>query len=496
MTEHLTHPAPNWWNNGAPQQAGATKGDTMASQYEPRWSREEYLLVAGAAFPLIDAGEEPGKALEEAQKVLPKDRQRTHRGVRRLWNVNANAQKRVTAYLNEARRAAKKAAAKEDKAAAKSTRADGRKALGVPEERDSLSVRWTSREHILLAIAIEAMREKGLLNHGPGRTLYDAQQAALPRTRHRGIAALHAGGKRTIAEAARACEKIWTIDEADRKRIRAHFFPEPPAAPVVETPPIETPEATTVAPQAPTTEEPAISVAQHSPNFSKVASAFVLQMQSAIDGLLAAQAQHMLEAFESRLTSATRAIAATIADSLHVGLRTTVLDALADELGGPVGKPEATPASDNGAKGPEEDTNPSSVFLEPNGGAHHPGVTVTHKNRRTVTEFIDPDKLQYADEEDDGEKLRVDVVGMNGHNITEVRKAFNGHTSLRFIDVDQVGSWIPRRHSHVVMATKFVNHKAPLKCARYHIKPVYANGGAQSVINAIRQLHVAEGMTQ
>ena len=55
--------------------------------------------------------------------------------------------------------------------------------------------------------------------------------------------------------------------------------------------------------------------------------------------------------------------------------------------------------------------------------------------------------------------LKMDVVGLIGSQITEVRQQLNGHAdAIRFIDASQVGSWEPRER--VILNTKFASHIA------------------------------------
>lgn len=89
-------------------------------------------------------------------------------------------------------------------------------------------------------------------------------------------------------------------------------------------------------------------------------------------------------------------------------------------------------------------------------------------------------------------RLVVDVVGLIGQQVEEVRKSFNGDTDIRFISADHGGTWSPRTEN-CVLVTKFISHDVQDKVKSWGFKPVFANGGAASVIEAIEGLRKQRG---
>jgi hypothetical protein len=90
--------------------------------------------------------------------------------------------------------------------------------------------------------------------------------------------------------------------------------------------------------------------------------------------------------------------------------------------------------------------------------------------------------------------LQLDVVGLIGHQVSEVKAQLNGYAAgMRFIDADRVDSWTPRQT--VILNTKFISHNAEGKCRKAGVKPIRVQGGAGAILNAIRTLCENEGIS-
>jgi hypothetical protein len=182
-------------------------------------------------------------------------------------------------------------------------------------------------------------------------------------------------------------------------------------------------------------------------SLAEASAAFAATLSKAVGVLLQASAAHTLNAIEARVSGLASEVGLAIATQLERGLRQTVLDTMAQELGGPVSAPPA----------PAPAAKAESVPAP---------------------------------------KLKVDVVGLIGVNAQRVKDAFNGNTELRFIDVDHTGRWDIRPDCSVVVVTKFINHKITEKIKAARLKPIYVQGGggAPGVIQAIEELHRAQGV--
>lgn len=235
--------------------------------------------------------------------------------------------------------------------------------------------------------------------------------------------------------------------------------------------------------------------------------AFASVFESALDTLLRDHEAHIISAMDKRLHSAAGEIADVVASQIREGLRRTVLETMAAELGGPVSTATAPPSIPPAPSTPtppspppapiapaapsNEDVAAAALAMGPGAtaAARAAAVPVVYKGQPRGAAAVD----LIADESEAG-KLKVDIVGLSGAYLGEVRGAFNGHTSLRFIEAEKAESWIPRKAAHVILNAKHTNQVPILKCARYGIKPQMIRGGAAAFIHAIEALHQAEGI--
>lgn len=85
----------------------------------------------------------------------------------------------------------------------------------------------------------------------------------------------------------------------------------------------------------------------------------------------------------------------------------------------------------------------------------------------------------------------LDVVGLIGPQINQVKDTLNGYaSSVRFVDADAVGNWKPR--AVVILNTKFISHDAEHKCKKAGVKPIRVHGGADAVLRALNDLFMQQ----
>lgn len=89
--------------------------------------------------------------------------------------------------------------------------------------------------------------------------------------------------------------------------------------------------------------------------------------------------------------------------------------------------------------------------------------------------------------------VKLDILGLHGHQIFEVKKALNGFAdSVRFIEPDKVDAWIPR--DIVLINARMGLGAAERKCAgrRAHVHRYW--GTAASALNAIGEIYKQQGL--
>lgn len=298
-----------------------------------------------------------------------------------------------------------------------------------PERGDK--VMWTLRERTLVAREVQKLQAAG--HQGKLVDLmFQVQSKVLDPTRHRHrhsiYATLHA--RREYFE--EAVRNIWTLPPEEPEPAP---MPEPAQAPPEPAEPPQAPPPASAAPIPPVNRQQRLSEA---------AKVFGETVMGALDVLLATHASLLMQEVHARLET----LADEVTSKLGGNIRSLVHTTIERELG-PV--PD-DPARPNWAPAPA----PAAPSVEPT-----------------------------------PRKLPIDVVGLTGHPIEEVRRAFNGDCDIRFIDPEHVGGWTPRTHS--ILAVRFISHKAEDKCNKHGVKPIRVNGAGLSVIHAIRALRREAG---
>lgn len=383
-----------------------------------RWTAAEYRKVAQHALKHLDEGVHAVDAFAKAQRTaLAIGR---HRTPMQLAKLHASDPPRWQRYIDEAREGAPVKVAKLVKAKAK-----------VKRHRVAS---WTMREKALVARYI-----KGLWDLGDNRALasqvLDAQADVLPEDRRYAANTVYtnvSSGKMT-RDLQDGLNHVWMLDAADERSQAV----EPAHVTVVAKPPA-------AAPVAP------------SPHMDGPARAFAADLTAAIDRLLSSHGAHVLSALDRRLAEVVGDMGNTIAEQIKRGLQKTVIDTMAQELGGPLSpKPEPLPDAAN---------DPAPQALAPAPALLHQGLC-----------------------------LKVDVVGLLGSQAAEVRRAFNGTTDLRFIEAEHVSGWTPRTGAEVIL-TKFTGPIAEHRARKAHVKPLRIKGGAPAIVHAIEALHQSHGI--
>jgi len=401
-----------------------------------RWTADEYLRVAVNSLQFIVPGKPTIAAFVRGQKLaLPRAR---HRDAVDLKRLAIGSDNRLAKYEAIARALSADERAKYlvpiPEKPPKPVKAASAGADPFAHGRKS-QVRWTTRENALIARYVNAHRADGDIR--PLTTLVIAAvEAVLPADRQRskgGIYDMHYRGalEPALAEGTR---NEWLLAE------------EEPAADLSpsDIADLEAPGAS-AAPPAPQTPP------QSGSTLAEASKAFADTMARALEVLLAASAEHTLSNLSNRVAAIAQEVGTSIAAQIERGLRQTVLDTMAAELGGPVAAPS---------------TQQAIPFPEPR-------AEVPDQRRKLV---------------------KVDVVGLVGNNIQLVKQAFNGNTDLRFIDPDHLNQWTPHSDRHAITATKWIPHKAKGKCKAAGVVPINVTGSVGTVIHAIEELHRNAGI--
>lgn len=99
-----------------------------------------------------------------------------------------------------------------------------------------------------------------------------------------------------------------------------------------------------------------------------------------------------------------------------------------------------------------------------------------------------PAPVQVAPPPERPRRTRVDVVGLMGGQVQIVQQAVGDALDLRFVTADQAAGRVHTVSTDVVMCTKFVNHVVQNSIRARGGRIHYANGGAASVIDALRAI--------
>lgn len=443
-----------------------------------RWRPNEYDQLACAMVPEIAKGRPRLKALALAQRLLPKERQRP--AVDLIRNVNTRLMKAALAKASAMSAAERQAhieamqtelrdtlqakitppppKAKLTRVAdavrpLKGTGPDGPTREMKTNKRGFLqpmhSVRWKDPELARVARRVAYYQRELQDTRVLSRLIKVAQDIELPPDRRRSPAAIDSGLARMRKELIRGFTLAHTLltDVPFDPSLTA--YPEPTPAPgavfeFVDESKLQEAAAAPEVAQAPEPVSAPTPPPQARAPVTEPIRAFGEVFAQGMSDLIQNMTRQMMSELELRLSAMSERLMQNAIDTMARGVTTMVHSALERELGGPV------------------DSAPQSFDLPR-------GATL-------------PDALQ------------LDVVGLIGHQITEVRKQLNGYAdSMRFIDADQVGSWTPRKT--VVINTKFISHAVEGKCRSKGVKPIRVQGGASAMVNAIKELYAQEGIT-
>ena len=438
-----------------------------------RWTPAEWLKVAVHALPHLDKGQSLVDALREAQRsALPQDRHRDDEALR-----NLKRQASVKRHLEKARSLAPGMWGEIAKPAPRKSLDEGRNYSGRGG-----AVRWTTLEKARIARQVDAWRDAGD-TRALSRLIIEAQELVIEPGRRRPITSIQvaaANGVRSHNERmlSEGRANVWLLTDKPPQTPPIAEMPAEGAAAAQQEPVDEPAPPASPAPQnsslpaqeppKETQRPPARALSTHA------AQAFAETMMGALDSLLASHTDTVLREVHSKLDESIRTtgqqIATEIAARIEMGMRATVHRIVEAELGGPVSPPAAgdMPAA------------PASTSIDAGDVGH---AYMPADEHRHDAQAAPPKKHQ----------LKVDVVGLVGTNITEVRSAFNGDTDLRFIDPDHLNAWAPHKGRHVVCAVKWIPHKAKHKLRAVGMQPINVHGSVGTVIHAIEELHRSHG---
>jgi hypothetical protein len=409
-----------------------------------RWTAEEYTRVAVNALQFMVPGQPTVQGFAKAQRLaLPRKRHRTADELKRMgWGGGRLEKYEAIARAMSQDERAKYLVPVPEKLPApmKVARAPDE----APKGRKPL-VYWTTREKALIARYVKAHRNDS-------RTLtawvIEAMQTVLPPDRWQNKQGVYDKGYRKLLEPmlAEGERNEWLLKDDEETNPGVLSAGD-------DLKPLEADAGATLQRAA---EAPAPQAApEPSGSLERASRAFADTMAQALQVLLAASAEHTLANLSNRVAAIAQDVGTSIAAQIERGLRQTVLDTMAAELGGPV---QASPA----AQAPID---------------------------------FHPPAAPRASEPDQRRKLvKVDVVGLVGNNVQLVRDAFNGNTDLRFIDPDHLNQWAPHSDRHAITATKWIPHKAKDKCRAAGVQPINVTGSVGTVIHAIEELHRNAGI--
>lgn len=405
-----------------------------------QWGPEDQLRVAVHALPYLDNGLSEIDALEKAQaKALPKalrvDRNRLSK---RLWNSRTRPEAAgILQFIEKAR-----AMSPEERDAirgatiAPATKPEpAPRAAPAPAPADAPSkVYWVKSEWARVAKAVKAAQDAGDTRSLP--QLYaECNLAVLPRERWRPSAN---GFYRAASDG--------TLQKFHEQGLADAWLLPPDPEPVAEAPaPEPTKTASEPLPAIVATVAPPMPFAP----VGEALAAFGATLSQAVGVLLQAQAQATIQTLDAKLSEIAQHVGASIAEQIERGLRQTVLDTIAQELGGPVAAPAPAPA-------PAAEVEAESV-----------------------------------------KRLKVDVVGVPpgaSEMIAKIKSAFNGHTDLRIIDADTYGNYAPHRGRHCIFLINSAPHGLKDKVRAAGVKPLWVKATAGHVIHAIEELHRSAGV--
>ncbi len=451
-----------------------------------RWKPEEWLFVAAAALPDIDKGMDRIQATLKACRLLPPERHREK------FQNNTDAKKILAGYLEKVRAMSRKerdamevptvknptvpapAPVVAAKPARKSPVLTKRRVYvnskvfqaiaaaftpsGPAAKRGPFKVpntdayqhspdhilRWTHAERSQLVRAFDMMARAGVGGTAM-ELLIIAQEFVLPPDRRHWDKALHRlFYKKPLGE---------FLEEGRARAALIENIPLPQAFLDALDPPAAEPEPE--AQETPQEATPVVVATTPAPaprsSLQQATRGFVDTMAGAFDKLLLAHQAAMVDQLQGRISAMADTMGASIAAVIQQGMRQAVHSMVEAELGA-----VAAPAADEQVKRLEQ-----------------------------VIEQVQQPKPT---------RLKVDVVGLVGPNISRVRDAFNGSLDARYIDPNEVKKWIPTKDRHVIAFTRFVPHSTNEKLKKAGVSATWLTGGPQLAIQAIENLMEQQGI--
>jgi hypothetical protein len=406
-----------------------------------RWTPRDYMTVCCGMVPLLDGGVKQQQAMEQAQRLLPPKRQRDP----------VSLPSNLVQPLYRSTLAKVRAMSPDDRATmtASVTAEQGGQAeaplsgpIDSPIDGRSKGVRWSARELALIARRVAYLQRELQDKRVLSRLIKVAQDIELSPERRRSSASIDVAmaALRVELPKAYAQSRVLLADQPFDPRATEHTaLPEPEPEPEPE----QAPEA----PQAPKPVSAPAPAAQAAQPPSDAVKAFGELFARGMSELVQSVAGQVLADLEGRVSAMSERLVRSAIEVLGAGVPGIVHQALEKELGA-TGAPPAAPLA---------------LLALPQGAANPKPV-------------------------------HLDVVGLIGHQIAEVKTQLNGHAAgIRFIDAEKVNSWTPR--AKVILNTKFISHSAERKCIKAGIKPVRVQGGASAIVAAVRAICEAEGIT-
>ena len=435
------------------------------------WREEDYLMAVCAAQPLMATGMNLEDALAEVQLMFPPEKHRPPEGLR--YACRAPLMRRILEQVDHL------APESRQEQAAKLAALAGR--LAVNERPKGAQVKWSKLEWALIERRVRHMQR----NLGDKRSVYtlviEAQYIELPPSRwrkERSLQALTSGQPGDVAlrlkEIKPYSEQLLLAEPFVPGKTRAEEAPEPePTTPdtalaaalvkaQAEVPPPQPAQA------APEPEPEPVKPARQRRTRQELPSPFQATTPApspihAPGGTLEALGQGIA----TLLGGLMEATALKAAHEALQAQRTEIRQIFEAVLG------EATTELKQFTQATVKAT------LEA-----HLGGTVEVVAPAVETNLTGSGLPQ---------KIKVDIVGLYGQGVVEIKKAMNGYAdALRFIDVNATKAWTPR--DVVIVNDRVSSRHVEQKCREAHASVIHVYGSTSAVLTALKAVYERQGV--
>lgn len=448
-----------------------------AVPFHIRWMPAEWAKVGAALVDFLDAGMGRHEALQHAQRrALPPERWRDDDSLKASARTAGRVAQTYDGYVAKARKLSPakrmellplKTQAHSDVPPAVEQKPKGVRRSVTDEGRDYTRapgslIKWTEREKLLLGRRVLYWRNTMSDTRPTARLFIEAQEIELPRDRRRPLDSLYACWKNLEVDLKMVKAKVWQLDKVmpfDPNRTSWGQVDQATTPPTAETPA----EAPQTAQAAPVSHGGTSAPAAPQWTTTPAAQAFSAEFTAAVDKLMRAQQQTILEQVNARLGAVGESMAKLIAVFVTNELKNLVHGVIETELGGPVAAPAGSAA----------------------------GALERDETTRTVV-------VQQAPAAPPKPRVKIDVVGFNlGADETRVAQALNGSgglVELHFVNSDKWKTYSPHNGRYVVMMQARIPHALSNKLRASKVEPIYTKPTVGHVVTAINGILRTQGL--